>query len=240
MILGWLEPGLKWEIIGSEKPETGTEIENEELSAALLEGKVEFRKEEIDKFNVPDLSHDSYIKVGTYFKTTYFKTSDAGQHGALLEGKVEFRKEEIDKFNVPDLSHDSYIKVGTYFKTTYFKTSDAGQHGSGVLTKRLLTRHLWRDFDPCYHEVLLELMQAFKLLRPLADTETYLVPAMLPRKALPDEYITPECWCPSKASTAAIVSATQRPAVMRVMYQVLGGSVPFGFMSELQVLLSAV
>ena len=192
MILGWLEPGLKWEIIGSEKPETGTEIENEELSAALL------------------------------------------------EGKVEFRKEEIDKFNVPDLSHDSYIKVGTYFKTTYFKTSDAGQHGSGVLTKRLLTRHLWRDFDPCYHEVLLELMQAFKLLRPLADTETYLVPAMLPRKALPDEYITPECWCPSKASTAAIVSATQRPAVMRVMYQVLGGSVPFGFMSELQVLLSAL
>jgi hypothetical protein len=57
-------------------------------------------------------------------------------------------------------------------------TSDAGQHGSGVLTKRLLTRHLWRDFDQEDHTVVLQLMKAFKLLRPvpLAEEETFLVP----------------------------------------------------------------
>jgi GTPase SAR1 family protein len=62
--------GLKWEKVGSEKPETGTEIENGELLAALQQGKVEFRKEEIEAFKSTDLSHESYIKVdaSTYFK----------------------------------------------------------------------------------------------------------------------------------------------------------------------------
>jgi hypothetical protein len=62
--------GLKWEKVGSEKPETGTEIENGELLAALQKGKVEFRKEEIDAFKLTDLSHESYIKVdaSAYFK----------------------------------------------------------------------------------------------------------------------------------------------------------------------------
>jgi len=60
--------------------------------------------------------------------------------------------------------------------------------GSGVLTRQLL-RHLWRHLNPQHHTLLLELMKAFKLLRPLADTETFLVPAMLPRQQLPDEYM---------------------------------------------------
>jgi GTPase SAR1 family protein len=61
--------GLKWEKVGSEKPETDTEIENGELLAALQQGKVQFRKEEIDAFKATNLSHESYIKVdATYFK----------------------------------------------------------------------------------------------------------------------------------------------------------------------------
>jgi hypothetical protein len=37
--LGWSAPGLKWEMVGSEQLDTGTEIGNKELSAALQEGK---------------------------------------------------------------------------------------------------------------------------------------------------------------------------------------------------------
>jgi len=83
-------------------------------------------------------------------------------------------------------------------------------------------------------------MKAFKLLRPLGDSNTFLVPAMLPRQALPEEYVTPHWWCPSKASAAAVmhVEHVVRPAEMRIMYKVLGGRLPFGFMSELQVRLS--
>ena len=57
-------------------------------------------------------------------------------------------------------------------------------HGSGVLTRQLL-RHLWRHLNPQHHTLLLELMKAFNLLRPLADTETFLVPAKFPRQQLP-------------------------------------------------------
>jgi hypothetical protein len=114
----------------------------------------------------------------------------------------------------------------------------AGGHGSGVLPRQLLTCHLWRNIMPRHHEVLLQLMKDFKLLRPLplAESETYLVPAMLPRSELPPEYTTPQWWCPSKASDAAVMRADMTArAEMRTVYEVLGGSLPFGFMSELQV-----
>jgi len=115
----------------------------------------------------------------------------------------------------------------------------ANTHSSGVLTRQLLT-HLWRHLNPRHHTLLLELMTAFKLLRPLGDSNTFLVPAMLPRQALPEEYVTPHWWCPSKAGGAAVmhVEHVARPAEMRIMYKVLGGRLPLGFMSELQVRLS--
>ena len=110
-----------------------------------------------------------------------------------------------------------------------------------MLTRRLLTRHLWRKFKRGDHEVLLELMQAFKLLRPLGDDSTFLVPAMLRRELpLPDTYVSPHWWRPLKASSAAAmhVGSTATRAEMRVEYQVLGGRLPFSFMSELQVSLA--
>jgi hypothetical protein len=65
---GWSTSHLKWKNVGSEKPSTGTEIKNVLLAAALQE-KVEFKKEEWNKFDLADLSIDSYIKAGNrYFK----------------------------------------------------------------------------------------------------------------------------------------------------------------------------
>jgi hypothetical protein len=59
---------LQWEHVGSEKPSTGTEIMNE-LLAAALQDKVQFKKEEWEKFHLTNLSSDSYIKAGDrYFK----------------------------------------------------------------------------------------------------------------------------------------------------------------------------
>jgi hypothetical protein len=117
-----------------------------------------------------------------------------------------------------------------------------GHLGSGVLPRQLLTRHLRRDFKARDHEMLLQLMKAFKLLRtlPLAEAETFLVPAMLPRSGprsgLPPEYTDPQWWCPSKASSAAVMLADMKArAEMRIVYEVLEGSLPFGFMSKLQV-----
>ena len=55
--------GLKWNEIGTEKPPTGTEIQNEALASALVE-KVQFTKEELNNFNFSHLSYDCYIKAG--------------------------------------------------------------------------------------------------------------------------------------------------------------------------------
>ena len=52
--------------------------------------------------------------------------------------------------------------------------------------------------------------------------------------------VTPDWWCPSTASATAImhVEDVACPAKMRIMYQMLGGRLPFGFTSELQVCLA--
>jgi len=113
------------------------------------------------------------------------------------------------------------------------------QHGAGVLSRRLLTQMLGK-LKPGGHTLLLKLMTSFKLLCPLGDSNTFMVPAMLPRQALPEEYILPNWWRPSQAGGAAVMHVEQavRPAEMRIMYKVLGGRLPFGFMSELQVRIS--
>ena len=65
---------------------------------------------------------------------------------------------------------------------------------------------------------------------------------MLPKdQELPAEYLTPQWWRPSRAGAAATLrdhdSACK--AEMRVEYRVRGGRLPFGFMNELQVSISA-
>ena len=56
-------PILKWEEIGSEKPQAGHEIINDALAKAL-ESKKEFTQEEFNNFQVSVLTESSYIKVG--------------------------------------------------------------------------------------------------------------------------------------------------------------------------------
>jgi hypothetical protein len=100
--LKWKEAGqaLKWK--EAKKPSTGTEIENE-LLAAALQNQVEFKKEEWEKFQVADLSSDSYIKAGDlYFKvcktsfSTIFKPAfpnylcDYFRHTEKLESQFIF------------------------------------------------------------------------------------------------------------------------------------------------------
>ena len=127
---------------------------------------------------------------------------------------------------------------------------------SGELTRSLLTE-VWglakgMDGNPKFkrqdHTLMLELLKGFKLLRVLgapcdAKLERYVVPAMLPNQALPPKYITPEWWCPEQSANAADMQNDSEPpetalAAMRVVYEVLGGRLPFSFMSELQVSLA--
>jgi small ubiquitin-related modifier len=124
----------------------------------------------------------------------------------------------------------------------------------GVLTGYLLNE-LWTfdkcSFTPQDRKLLLEVMKGFKLLRLLgppgppgnAIRERYVVPAMLPNHELPDTYVTPEWWRPEKADGAAGFADAQSQASglgasMRVMYEVVGGRLPFSFMSKLQVSLA--
>ena len=76
---------------------------------------------------------------------------------------------------------------------------------------------------------------------PLVEAETLLVSAMLPRRQLTTEYTETQWWCPSKGSSAAAMRADMKARVeMHIVFEVLGGSLPFGFMSKLQVSLVAL
>jgi hypothetical protein len=62
-------PGLRWKIVGFNEPDVGREINNAALSSALMDGRIEFDKQELAIFNVSEMSYDSYIRVDqTYFK----------------------------------------------------------------------------------------------------------------------------------------------------------------------------
>ena len=62
-------PGLRWKNVGFNKPDVGLEINNAALSSALMDGRIEFDKQELAIFNVSEMSYDSYIRVDqTYFK----------------------------------------------------------------------------------------------------------------------------------------------------------------------------
>jgi hypothetical protein len=65
-----LEPaGLRWKNVSFNKPDVGLEINNAALSSALMNGRIEFDKQELDNFKVSEMSYDSYIRVDqTYFK----------------------------------------------------------------------------------------------------------------------------------------------------------------------------
>jgi len=114
----------------------------------------------------------------------------------------------------------------------------------GELTQSLLAE-LWAQFKFKAQDqrLMLELMKGFKLLRELGkpgEVERYVVPAMLPTGNLAPEFLEPHWWRPSRANAADRIEedGTQRPAAVRVMYEVLGGQLPFGFMGELQVSLA--
>jgi len=77
------QAGLKWHRLDLKKPPTGTEIENEALALALSE-KISFTQEELDNFNVSDLSYDSYIKAGDYYFTPTEKGINESKDHATL------------------------------------------------------------------------------------------------------------------------------------------------------------
>lgn len=63
--------GLKWEMVGLEKPKTGTEICNavEALVTALKDKRLKFTREEFNGFNMSNLTAHCFIKIGEeYFK----------------------------------------------------------------------------------------------------------------------------------------------------------------------------
>jgi hypothetical protein len=112
----------------------------------------------------------------------------------------------------------------------------------GELSSTLL-KELWAKFKVHDQTLMLELMKGFKLLRRLyapGEDERYVVPAMLPTGNLPQKFLEPHWWCPSSANAAGRIEedGELRPAAVRVMYEVFGGQLPFGFMGELQVSLA--
>jgi hypothetical protein len=67
--------GVKWKDVGTVEPQTGIEIKNEELAMALQQ-KRQLTQKEMADFKLPDLSHESYIKVGN----TYFRLDEKAQN----------------------------------------------------------------------------------------------------------------------------------------------------------------
>ena len=75
--------GARWEKVGFERPKTGSEISNAMLATAL-EAKQEFTREEVDNFEVPNLTAMCYIKVGEeYFKAV------VEAPGELIRGPIK-------------------------------------------------------------------------------------------------------------------------------------------------------
>ena len=57
---------MKWVMFGFEAPKNGVEVRSPALAAAL-QRKAEFHTEELQAFDLPRLTHDSFIRVGDKF-----------------------------------------------------------------------------------------------------------------------------------------------------------------------------
>jgi hypothetical protein len=180
--------------------------------------------------------------------------SDTRQHSQKLQEVVFMQpqfiidvikcviRESMDK----DVN-DELRAMDLRIKSSTLRRDLEGLLERGEATRSLLTE-LWGKHSSRDRELMLQPMTAFKLLRELGGSgrgmcERYVVPAMLPNRNLPDEYVMPQWWCPEKATASAASKRVEREAgntgqaAMRVMYEVVGGRPPFAFMPELQVAL---
>ena len=78
------------------------------------------------------------------------------------------REQKDDNVNEKVRENDKLIRKSADGETLDRYLGHKEGHVSGDLSKELL-RHLSRDIEPQDHKVLLKLMEAFKLLRPLTS-----------------------------------------------------------------------
>jgi uncharacterized protein len=84
--------GVKWERVGSERPKSGTEIQNEALAAALQK-KLVLSDKEWEKLNLTNLPQDCYIKVdGIYVRAAADDGVDEGAREAASEAAAKAAK----------------------------------------------------------------------------------------------------------------------------------------------------
>jgi len=144
--------GFKWKEVGTERPQSGTEIRNSALAEALRH-KTEFSHAEWEHWG-RTLTYDSYIKVVRASGLTWKKTgatmpthgrevSNAGLATAL-KNKTEFTQQEWAAFGLSDLRSDDFIEAdGSYFRpsaATFFRPAgnihmtleDIGTGGGGT------------------------------------------------------------------------------------------------------------
>ena len=83
--------GLRWEHIGPESPEIGTELFNDELARQLASGKLVFTKKEFEDLGAGVMQADHYIKAN---QAGYFRPSGL-RHSVLHDkGKLDAEAEE--------------------------------------------------------------------------------------------------------------------------------------------------
>ena len=86
-------PGLLWEEVGTEKPESGSEIKNAGLAKAL-QHRTKFTVEALKKWNVVDLTFENYIEVGgKYFKPSAKPREKRDKPGKRDNGDGAAKKE---------------------------------------------------------------------------------------------------------------------------------------------------
>ena len=88
-------PGLKWHAVGTERPDRGSEIHNDELAAALTH-RSEFSAEELRSLHADKLSLSSYIKVGNTYVQPCLEAADADVADAKVADTTKANEELKD------------------------------------------------------------------------------------------------------------------------------------------------
>ena len=91
---------VKWELAGSMRPTTGTELVSEALSEALQE-KSEFTHAEFDEFEVKDLCADSFVQVGDMFFRPAATTEFLLRYGDVVDTSFRDRSPPMTPPSTP-------------------------------------------------------------------------------------------------------------------------------------------
>jgi len=204
--------GLKWSVIGSQRPKTGQELKNTKLAEALDRNLI-FSRAEFQGFGVTNLSRTSYIQVGTRDNIKFLRPVGASvQHVEMLINGVMLRERAQ---HISELFHED---IGVDTATLLLERSkgnvdEAVQHAYAGARRAIATAYYIGSALSRALEALKDFVYMFRAWRLLMRRA-----AMLPAKFCFLQWVSQTSYKKSRVAKMAMLASAKHIARLKTFF----------------------